>query len=86
MSNKEEELKMGQTKTGDKSETEGAASLRQPVFIRRAKGMPLAEFKKVCIERFKKAGLIKPEPQEESNSLGDINTHRKRTDTINTRW
>ena len=32
------------------------------VFIRRAKGMPFEEFKKVCIQRFREAGLLADEP------------------------
>jgi hypothetical protein len=34
----------------------------KPVFIRRAKGMSFEEFKKVCIARFKEAGLLADEP------------------------
>ena len=34
----------------------------KPVFIQRAKGMPFAEFKKVCIQQFRDAGLLKPNP------------------------
>ncbi len=47
-----------------------AASKQQPpaetspkaVFIRRAKGMSFEEFKKVCIQRFREAGLLADEP------------------------
>ena len=36
--------------------------LKQPVFIRRAKGMPFEEFKKVCIEKFRATGLLAAPP------------------------
>jgi hypothetical protein len=65
----------------DKSETTNQAprpdSLeRQPesspakngVFIRRAKGMPFPEFKEFCIKRFREAGIITEDPQDEPKS------------------
>lgn len=36
-----------------------AKAIPKPVFITRAPGMPFEEFKKVCIQRFREAGLIK---------------------------
>ena len=33
------------------------------VFIRRAPGMPFEEFKEVCIQRFREAGLLADEPR-----------------------
>jgi len=35
------------------------------VFIRRAKGMPFEEFKEFCIKRFREAGIIKEDPQDQ---------------------
>ena len=49
-----------QMQTPTKSEPNPEAqNSREAVFIRRAKGMPFEEFKKLCIQRFREAGLIK---------------------------
>ena len=44
--------------TASKQQTP-AETIPKPVFIKRAPGMPFDEFKKVCIQRFIDAGLIK---------------------------
>jgi len=41
---------------------------KKPVFIRRAPGMSLEQFKKACIEQFEKAGLLSPENEESQAS------------------
>ena len=43
---------------------------RKPVFIMRPKGMDLETFKKVCIERFREAGMLAGEVRPESPSPG----------------
>lgn len=50
----------GQTQqpNGSKQMTQATPS-GNGVFIRRAKGQSFEEFKKVCIQRFREAGLIK---------------------------
>ena len=37
------------------------------VFITRAKGMPFEEFKKVCIQRFREAGMLTEEKEEKNH-------------------
>jgi hypothetical protein len=38
------------------------------VFLMKAKGQSLEEFKKFCIKRFREAGIIRDDPQDEPKS------------------
>ncbi len=57
----------------DKATVKPTCWLKKPsaVFIRRAPGMSFEEFKKVCIERFEKAGLLKPRTSTSEPQLPD---------------
>jgi hypothetical protein len=46
----------------------GSSPARNGVFLMRAKGQSLEEFKKVCIKLFRERGIIRDDPQDESQS------------------
>jgi hypothetical protein len=53
----------------DSSEPQPASSpAKNGVFIMKAKGQSLEEFKKFCIRRFVEAGIIRDDPQDEPQS------------------
>lgn len=67
-----------QARPSAKSEQQTPAeTIPKPVFIRRAKGMPFAEFKKACIEQFEKAGLLKSNSSKPLPDEVELVTHNQ---------
>jgi hypothetical protein len=55
---------VGQTPQKDTSpQKTGSEPSKKGIFLKKKKGMPFEEFKKLCIQQFKDEGIIKDKPQ-----------------------
>jgi len=80
-------MKENESQTTDQNEQPTASEQQtpaetfpKPVFIMRGAGMPFDEFKKICIQRFIDAGLIKEGPRPRKAGPGSTSNEQNLPD------